>query len=47
MGRHVAHVGKMRKAYNILTTKPEGKRLLGRPRHEWEDNTEMDLKEVI
>jgi hypothetical protein len=25
--------------------KPEGKRLLGRPRHRWEDN-KMDLQEV-
>jgi hypothetical protein len=26
--------------------KPEGKRPLGRPRHRWEDNIKMDLKEV-
>jgi hypothetical protein len=26
--------------------KPEGKRPLGRPRHRWEDNTKMDLKEI-
>jgi len=26
--------------------KPEGKRLLGRPRHRWEDNIKMDLQEV-
>ena len=26
--------------------KPEGKRLLERPRRRWEDNTEMDLQEV-
>jgi hypothetical protein len=25
---------------------PEGKRLLGRSRHRWEDNIEMDLQEV-
>jgi hypothetical protein len=25
---------------------PEGKRPLGRPRHRWEDNIRMDLKEV-
>jgi hypothetical protein len=29
-----------------LMGKPEGKRLLGRPRHRWEDNTKMDLQEV-
>jgi hypothetical protein len=26
--------------------KPEGKRPLGRPRHRWEDNVKMDLREV-
>ena len=26
--------------------KPEGKRLLGRPRCKWEDNIKMDLQEV-
>ena len=26
--------------------KPEGKRPLGRPRHRWEDNIRMDLREV-
>ena len=26
--------------------KPDGKRPLGRPRHRWEDNIKMDLKEV-
>jgi len=26
--------------------KPEGKRLLGRPRRSWEDNIKMDLQEV-
>jgi hypothetical protein len=25
---------------------PEGKRPLGRPKHRWEDNIEMDLQEV-
>jgi len=32
--------------YRVLVGKPEGKRLLGRPRHKWEDNIKMDLKEV-
>ena len=26
--------------------KPEGKRPLGRPRHRWEDNIKMGLREV-
>jgi hypothetical protein len=29
-----------------LVGKPEGKRLLGRPRRRWEDNIKMDLQEV-
>jgi hypothetical protein len=32
--------------YRLLVGKPEGKRLLGRPRREWVDNIEMDLGEV-
>jgi hypothetical protein len=32
--------------YRVLVGKPEGKRLLGRPRHRWEDNIKMDLQEV-
>jgi hypothetical protein len=30
----------------VLVEKPEGKRLLGRPRRRWEDNIQMDLQEV-
>jgi uncharacterized protein YebE (UPF0316 family) len=26
--------------------KPEGRRPLGRPRHRWEDNIKMELREV-
>ena len=35
-----------RNAFKILTGKPTGKRLLGRPRHRWEDNIRMDLEEI-
>ena len=35
-----------RNAYKLLVGKPEGKRPLGRPRHRWEDNIKMDLREV-
>jgi hypothetical protein len=31
---------------NILVGKPEGRRPLGRPRHRWEDNIKMDLREM-
>jgi hypothetical protein len=36
----------MRNAYKILVRKPEGKRPFGRPRHKWEDNIRMDLREI-
>jgi hypothetical protein len=39
-------MGERRGAYRILVVKPEGKRLLGRPRRRWEDNIKMDLQEV-
>ena len=43
---HVARMGEERGAYRVLVGKPEGKRLLGRPRHRWLDNIRMDLQEV-
>jgi len=43
---HVARMGEMRNAHNILVGKPEGKRPLGRPRRRWEDNITMDLREI-
>jgi len=33
-------------AYEVLVAKPERKRLLGRPRREWEDTNKMVLQEV-
>jgi hypothetical protein len=39
-------MGKMRNAYRILVGKPEGKRLLGRPRHRWVNNIKIDLREI-
>ena len=43
---HVARMGGRRGVYRFLVMKPEGKRPPGRPRHRWEDNIKMDLKEV-
>jgi hypothetical protein len=37
---------KVRGAYNILVGRPEGRRPLGRPRHRWEHNMKMDLREI-
>ena len=35
-----------RGVYRVLGEKPEGRRLLGRPRRRWEDNMKMVLQEV-
>jgi hypothetical protein len=43
---HVARMGEVRGAYNIVIGKPEGRRPLGRPRHRWEDNIKMDIREI-
>jgi hypothetical protein len=31
---------------DILVGRPEGRRPLGRPRHRWDDNIKMDLREI-
>jgi len=43
---HVASMGERISVYRVLVGKPEGKRLLGRPRSRWEDNIKMDIQEV-
>jgi hypothetical protein len=43
---HAARMRKKRNAYMLLVGKPEGKRLLGRPRCRWVDNVRMDLGEM-
>ena len=35
-----------RGAYRVLVVKPDGRRPLERLRRRWEDNIEMDLREV-
>jgi hypothetical protein len=44
---HVACKGEGRGVYRVLVGRPEGKRLLGRPRHRWEDNTNVGLTETV
>jgi hypothetical protein len=39
-------MGEKMNAYRILVGKPEVKRPLGRPRHRWEDNIRLDLREI-
>jgi hypothetical protein len=43
---HVACVGEGRNMYRVLAAKPEGKRLLGRPRRRWEDGIKMELRRL-
>jgi hypothetical protein len=38
--------GEGRSVYKVLVARPEGKRPLVRPRHRWEDNIKMDLRET-
>jgi hypothetical protein len=46
MAGHVVRIGKKMNAYRLLMGKPEGKRLLGRPRRMCVDNIKMDHREV-
>jgi hypothetical protein len=43
---HVALMGALRNAYNILVEKTERKGPLGRPRLIWENNIIIDLKKI-
>jgi len=43
---HVARMGEKRGVHRVLVGKPNGKRLLGRPRLRWEDNIKVNLQEV-
>ncbi|PSN45057.1 hypothetical protein C0J52_03999 [Blattella germanica] len=42
---HVARTGNERGVRRILEGKPEGKRLVGRPRMKWENNINLGLRE--
>ena len=46
MGGHGARMGAKIGAYRVLVGKPEERRPLGRPRHRWEDNIKINLKEL-
>jgi hypothetical protein len=39
-------MGEGRSVYRVLVGKPEGKRPLERPRRRWEDNINLDLREI-
>jgi hypothetical protein len=40
---HVVRMGKKRNAERILVGKPEGKKLLGKPRRKWEE----DIRRIL
>jgi hypothetical protein len=46
MGRACSTKGEKRNAYWALAGKPEGRRLLGRPRCRWVDGNKMDLRRI-
>jgi hypothetical protein len=39
-------MGEGRNVCRVLVGKPEGKRLIGRPRRRWEKGMKMDLREI-
>jgi hypothetical protein len=43
MGGVLTRMGESRGLFMVVVGKPEGKRPLGRTRHRWKDNIEMDL----
>jgi hypothetical protein len=43
---HVARKGEGGRVYRVLVGRPEGKRLLRRPRCKWEENIKIDLREI-
>jgi hypothetical protein len=44
---HTTSMEEGRDVYRVLAGSPEGKRRLRRPRHRWEDNIKMDLREIV
>ena len=40
-----AYGGERKGVHRVLVGKPEGKKLLRRPKRRWEDNIKMDLQE--
>jgi hypothetical protein len=39
-------VGEGGGVYRVLAGRPEGKEPLGRPRHRWENNIKIDIREI-
>jgi hypothetical protein len=45
MAGHAAHMGEKGNGYIVSVEKPDGKRLLGKTSHRWEDNPKMNIRE--
>jgi hypothetical protein len=43
---HVARMREGRGVYRVLVGRAEGKRPLGRPKRRWEDNINVDLRDI-
>jgi hypothetical protein len=43
---HVTRMGEGRDIYRVFVGRPECKRPLGRPRHRWEGNIKLNLREI-
>jgi hypothetical protein len=43
---HVTRMWEKINSYSLLEGKPEGNRLLGRPRYRWVDNIKMNFREI-
>jgi hypothetical protein len=43
---YFAHLGEGRDVYRVLVGRPGGRRPLGRPKLRWEDNINLDLREI-
>jgi hypothetical protein len=41
---HAVCTGEKRRTYRVLVGTLEGTRILGSPRHRWEDNVKVDLQ---
>jgi hypothetical protein len=46
MGGACSALGERRGIYRVLVGKPEGQRLVGRPRRRWKDNIKMDIQKM-
>jgi hypothetical protein len=43
----MSRLAKIINVYKTFVGKPDGKKPLGRPRRRWEENTRIDLREIV